>query len=93
MPTILILSAIANVLKMVRRKKKTSNTFWVFKHIQSRSFMLNNWQKSRMYRLKNFVQNHFSNTTQTSTFSSFYLTTCYFAVSYLNGKYVILYEI
>ena len=50
-------------------------------------------QNSLMCLKANFMQNYFSNTTKTSFFSSFLLNTCYFVVSYFNGKYVVFSEI
>ena len=40
-----------------------------------------------------FVQNYFSNTEKTRSFSSFSLNTCYFAVSYFYSKYVFSYRL
>ena len=59
---------------------------WIMKHIKSRSLLLNDVQNSRMCLKTNFMQNYFSNTTKTSFVSSFLLNTCYFVVSYFNGK-------
>ena len=55
--------------------------------------MLNIWQNSHQYRKMDFVQNGLSNTTKTISFSSFYLNTCFLAVLYFNGEYVVSYEI
>ena len=93
MPTIFIYQKLLTFLRKVRRKIYPLILFRLMKHIQSRSLLLKDVQNSRMCLKTYFMQNNFSNTMKTSFFSSFLLNTCYFAVNYFNGKYVVFNEI